>query len=150
MTAPATSSTTARAPLLPTPSFQAHSVQPAPSPPSAEPTMQKVMVMLRQLQHQIHDSSSGRASSAYSLPPSSTSGTLCSSWLLDSGALLHMTPDASLLASCCPPTHTTRVRIADGTSLPVHWSPVHFLILCTRGLSCSSPFYEPYVCEPAH
>ena len=30
-----------------------------------------------------------------------------------------MTPDASLLASCCPPTHTTRVRIADGTSLPV-------------------------------
>ena len=92
--------------------------------------MQEVMVMLRQLQHQIQDSS-GRASSAYSLPPASTSGTLCSSWLLDSGASLHMTPDASLLAACSPPTHTTRVRIADGTSLPVtsigHLSTSHSL-----------------------
>ena len=74
--------------------------------------------MIRQLQHQLQDSS-GRASSAYRTPAACPSGTPCSPWLLDSGASLHMTPDVSLLTSCRPPTHTTRVRIADGTPLPV-------------------------------
>ena len=75
--------------------------------------------MIRQLQIQVQDSSSGRASSASSAPSASPSGTPCFPWLLDSGASLHMTPDASLLTACIPPTHTTSVRIADGTPLPV-------------------------------
>ena len=119
VTAPAAPHLTASSPLLPTPSLQAHSVQPVPTPPADSPTIQEVMVLLRQLQHQIQDTSSDRASSAYSLPSASTSGTPCSPWLLDSGASLHITPDASLLTACCPPTHTTRVRIADGTPLLV-------------------------------
>ena len=75
--------------------------------------------MLRQMQHQIQDFSSGRASFAYNHPSAPASGTPCPLWLLDSGASLHMTPDAYLLTSCRPPTHTTHVRIADGTPLPV-------------------------------
>ena len=75
--------------------------------------------MIRQLQHQLQDSSSGRVSAVYSDPSAAASGTLCPPWLLDSGASLHMTHDASLLTSCRPPTHTTRVRIVDGTPFPV-------------------------------
>ena len=89
------------------------------------------MTMLRQLQHQMLDTSSGRASSTYSDPSISASGTPCPLWLLDSSASLHMTPDASLLTSCRPLTHITRVRIADGTPLPIssisHLSTLHSL-----------------------
>ena len=61
--------------------------------------------------------STGRASSAQVIP--SGLGSSCPLWLLDSGASLHMTPDASSLRHLRPPPHISRVRIADGTVLPI-------------------------------
>ena len=62
-------------------------------------------------------SSYGRAGSAQ--VDSSSSGSSCPLWLLDSGASLHMTPAAASIHHQRPPPHVTRVRIADGTLLPV-------------------------------
>ena len=38
---------------------------------------------------------------------------------MDSGALLHMTPNVTSITCCCPPPYITRVRIVDGTPLLV-------------------------------
>ena len=78
--------------------------------------------MFRQFQQfQATDSSSStsHASSAQLAPSVIDSGTTCPLWLLDSGASLHMTPDATYLSHCHTPHSVTRVRIADGTPLPI-------------------------------
>ena len=76
------------------------------------------------------DSSTGRPSSAQVDP--SGPGNSCPLWLLDSGASLHMTPDATSLHHSRPPPHVTRVRVTDGTLLPVssigHLSTSSFFI----------------------
>ena len=71
-------------------------------------------------QMQMMDSTTtGHASSAQVAPTTSDSGTLGPLWLLDSGASLHMMPDAIPLTSCHSASPITHIRIADGSTLPV-------------------------------
>ncbi|KAH7665923.1 RNA-directed DNA polymerase protein [Dioscorea alata] len=117
-------------PILPLPySPQVHSVQtsPTPSPTLLSAADQQLLAMFRQFQ-QSHltdstSSSTGHARSAQ--VPSSAPGSSYPLWLLDSGASLHMTPDATHLHQSRPPLLTTRVRTADGTLLSVS-STGHF------------------------
>ena len=67
--------------------------------------------------HMADSSSYGRAGSAQVDPSGPDSS--CPLWLLDSGASLHMTPAAASIHHPHPPPQVSRVRIADGTSLPV-------------------------------
>lgn len=67
----------------------------------------------------IDSSSTGHASYAQYDPSTSILGTPSSSWLIDSGAFLHMILDAAHLTSCNPAPHITHVRIANGTPLSV-------------------------------
>ena len=76
--------------------------------------------MFRHFQQlQMMDSSTGHVSSAQAVPSASNLGTSCHLWLIDSGASLHMTPDATFLACCGPLPYITRVRIVNDTPLLV-------------------------------
>jgi hypothetical protein len=52
------------------------------------------------------------------------------SWVLDSGALFHVTSDHSQLASCMPVTYGASIQTADGTSCPITY----------KGSLCNSQF----------
>ena len=78
-------------------------------------------------------------SSSYGQIDSSGSGSSCPLWLLDSGASLHMTPDAIFLHHSRPPPYVTHVRVADGTLLIVS-SIGH---LSTSSFSIPAVFHVP-------
>ena len=80
---------------------------------------QQLLAMFREFQqsHLADSSSTGRASSTQVYPFGPVSS--CPLWLLDSGASLHMTPNATSLYHSRPPPLVTRVSVADGTLLPV-------------------------------
>ena len=138
----------AQPPLLQTPQYSAphtQSVQHFASPLSSSvhltPEDQQAFALFRSFQQfQLMDTSfMGHASSAQVDPSASVSGISYPLWLLDSGVSLHMTPDATHLTRCRPAPHITRVRIIDGTPLPISFIG-H---LTTGSFSVPSVFHVP-------